>query len=152
MHRLQLHPSSPVRWLYWCVGVSALVTGLVGIVVPVLPTTPFILLAAACFAKSSQRFHDWLLKHPVTGPIIHDWSCYHSVPPGVKGWAYLMMTLSFGISILVVDAGWLKTMLAITALVLFLYLRRIPVRAHVPEADHQPEGGDAIERREPHER
>lgn len=152
MHRLQLHPSSPVRWLYWCVGVSALVTGLVGIVVPVLPTTPFILLAAACFAKSSRRFHDWLLNHRVTGPIIHDWSRYHSVPPGVKGWAYLMMTLSFGISILVVDAGWLKTMLAITALVLFLYLRRIPVRAHVPETDHQPEGGDAIERREPHER
>ena len=47
--------------------------GLIGIVVPLLPTTPLMILAAACFARSSPRLHDWLWNHRVFGPAIRDW-------------------------------------------------------------------------------
>jgi uncharacterized membrane protein YbaN (DUF454 family) len=48
-------------------GVVCVALGLVGVVVPLLPTTPFLLLAAACFARSSERLHGWLVRHPVLG-------------------------------------------------------------------------------------
>jgi uncharacterized protein len=55
------------------VGLVALVLGVVGIVVPLLPTTPFLLLAAAAFARSSESFHHWLLNHSRLGSPIRDW-------------------------------------------------------------------------------
>ena len=57
------HESSFVRALYVVLGFTALALGIAGVVLPVLPTTPFVLLAAACFARGSTRFHDWLLAH-----------------------------------------------------------------------------------------
>ena len=55
------------------IGSLALVLGVIGVFVPLLPTTPFILLAAWCFLRSSPRFHAWLTTHPRFGPIIRDW-------------------------------------------------------------------------------
>ena len=52
------------RWCLMALGWLAFATGIVGIVLPLLPTTPFMLLAAALFARSSPRFHRWLLAHP----------------------------------------------------------------------------------------
>ena len=54
-------------------GFLAVGLGAVGIVLPLLPTTPFLLLAAFCFARSSERLHDWLINHPTFGPPILDW-------------------------------------------------------------------------------
>lgn len=56
------------RWCLMALGWLAFATGIVGIVLPLLPTTPFMLLAAALFARSSPRFHRWLLTHPWFGP------------------------------------------------------------------------------------
>lgn len=56
------------RWCLMALGWLAFATGIVGIVLPLLPTTPFMLLAAALFARSSPRFHRWLLAHPWFGP------------------------------------------------------------------------------------
>lgn len=61
------------RALWATSGFAALALGVVGIVTPVLPTVPFLLLAGFCFARSSDRLHDWLLAHPVFGPPILDW-------------------------------------------------------------------------------
>src|SRR5687768_8896147 len=76
---LRLHNSRLVRTFYLTVGFAALTLGVVGIVVPVLPTTPFVLLAAACFARSSERFHDKLLTHRTAGPIIREWTEHRSI-------------------------------------------------------------------------
>jgi uncharacterized membrane protein YbaN (DUF454 family) len=62
--------SGPVRVVLTTVGIVCVGLGIVGIVVPVLPTTPFLLLAAACFVRSSPRMHGWLLTHPRLGPYV----------------------------------------------------------------------------------
>lgn len=109
-------------------GVLALALGVVGIVVPVLPTTPFILLAAACFARSSERFHHYLLSHRIAGPIIHEWQTHRAMPRKAKRFAYGLMLLSFGTSILLMDSIWHRLMLASLGLVLGVFLWRVPVR------------------------
>ncbi len=128
LHILRLHDSWIMRWLYLGVGITALLLGILGIFLPILPTTPFILLAAACFARSSERFHVFLLGNRITGPIIYEWCMHRSIPRRVKRWVYLMITLSFGSSIVIVSAIWLKLMLVILAIVLTLFIWRIPVR------------------------
>ncbi len=128
IHLLRLHDSPLIRLLYLSIGVAALFTGILGIFLPVLPTTPFVLLAAACFARSSERFHTYLLNHRIAGPVIREWCEYRSVPRQAKRWAYFLMTLSFGSSILIVSSWWLKGMLALLAIVLFIQIRRLPVR------------------------
>lgn len=72
-------------------GVVALVLGGIGIVLPLLPTTPFIILAAFAFSKSSPRLHAYLLNHRVFGPMIVDWRENGGIAPRYKVVATLMM-------------------------------------------------------------
>jgi len=126
MHRP--HRSPIVRGLCLGTGLVALGLGIAGIVLPVLPTTPFILLSATCFAKSSARFHDWLLNQRYAGPVIREWQTHRAMPRRAKRLAYLLMALSFGASILVMESNWHRLMLAALGLILLAFLRRIPVR------------------------
>ena len=128
VHILHLHNSLFMRWLYLGVGITALLLGILGIFLPILPTTPFILLAAACFARSSERLHDFLLSNRITGPIIYGWCQYRSVSRRVKRWVYFMIVLSFSSSILMVSSYWLKSMLIALLIILIFFIWRIPVR------------------------
>ena len=124
----RLHDSRLVRALYLTVGFAAVILGIVGIVLPVLPTTPFLLLAAACFARSSQHFHDKLLANRIAGPIIREWIEHRSIRRSVKRWVYLLLALSFGSSILLMPSVWHQVMLATLGFVLAAFIWRIPVR------------------------
>lgn len=124
----RLHDSRVIRGVFLGLGSAALLLGLLGIFLPLLPTTPFVLLAAACFARGSERLHRWLLAHPVAGPIIHEWQAHRSMPPGVKSWAFALMALSFGVSVAVVDSPWHRAMLLTLAAILAFFLWRVPVR------------------------
>ncbi|MFA5083597.1 MAG: YbaN family protein [Hydrogenophilaceae bacterium] len=122
------HDSRLVRLICLGAGFAALVLAVAGVVLPVLPTTPFVLLAAACFAKSSVYFHDWLLGQRIAGPLIREWRQYRAMPRRAKRAAYGLMLLSFGSSILIMESPWHRAMLAALGLTLAFFLWRIPVR------------------------
>jgi len=125
---IRLHDSRLVRGLYLALGIVALILAVLGAVLPVLPTTPFVLLAAACFARGSEHFHDRLLANRFAGPLIREWREHHSIPRRVKRWVYLLMALSFGSSILLMPAVWQQVMLAVLGIILAVFIWRIPVR------------------------
>lgn len=72
------------RWLLVGVGVVSVGLGTLGIFVPLLPTTPFLLLAAACFVRSSGRLHHWLMNHRVYGPVIRGYREHRALPASSK--------------------------------------------------------------------
>ena len=80
-------------------GGLALVLGVIGIFLPVLPTTPFILLAAFAFGKSSPRLRRWMEEHPVFGEPIRDWETRGAIAPRHKALAAGMMALTFVVSV-----------------------------------------------------
>jgi len=94
----QLHRSRLVRGLLWMAGSVSLVLGLIGVVLPGLPTTPFILLAAACYARASPRLHGWLLNHRWMGPMLRDWERDRSLTRRTKTVAVVSMTLMVAFS------------------------------------------------------
>lgn len=93
------HRSRLVRGLLWAAGSLALLLGVIGIVLPGLPTTPFILLAAACYAKASPRLHRWLLNHRLTGPMLRDWETHRSLTRRNKIVAVVSMAVMVSVSI-----------------------------------------------------
>lgn len=103
--------------------------GVLGIFLPVLPTTPFLLLAAACFARSSHRIHRWLLSHPYFGPIVDEWHTHRSMPYRAKRTALLLLALSFGVSIVFFIPAWpAKLAMGAGGVLLGVWIGRIPSR------------------------
>ena len=104
-----------IRAVWFAFGVGAVLLALLGLALPLLPTTPFVLLAAFAFARSSDRWHAWLLGHRLFGPIIDDWHRHGAIDRRTKIVGVISMAGIFGLSlILKVDA----TVLAIQAVVL----------------------------------
>ena len=95
------------------IGWLAVALGTLGVFLPLLPTTPFILLAAWCFARSSPRFHHWLLYRPWFGGYLRHWQKYRAMPPGAKPRAVAMILLTFAISLWLVNLTWVRILLLI---------------------------------------
>ncbi|MEN9631066.1 MAG: hypothetical protein RJA10_4294 [Pseudomonadota bacterium] len=123
-------PSSTPRWLrvLWLTfGMVALATGVVGIFLPLLPTTPFVLLAALCFARGSPRWEAWLLAHPRFGPMVRSWRERRAIPLRAKQLAWSMMSVASAWSWWVMPPrwGWLP---AVCCLAVGLWMARLPSR------------------------
>jgi len=87
---------SSKRLLWLLGGFVSLGLGIAGIPLPLLPTTPFLLLAAFCFSKSSKRLHSWLINHKTLGPPIRDWNDHGIIPLRAKIMATVMMGAAIG--------------------------------------------------------
>lgn len=122
------HPL-PVRLLFAGLGTLFVLLGVLGVFLPVLPTTPFLLLAAACYARSSRRIYRWLLQHAHFGPLIREWREHRSMPYRAKLTALLLIALSFGVSIVFFVPGWpARLAMGAVGLLLGLWIARIPSR------------------------
>jgi uncharacterized membrane protein YbaN (DUF454 family) len=110
-------------------GALFLVIGLIGIVVPLLPTTPFVLLAAACFARGSSKAYAWLLASRTFGPMIREWRAHRSIPWRTKIVAIALMSTTLAASIVFYVRPWgLQVALALAGAALATWMYRIPSR------------------------
>ncbi|HHL45179.1 MAG TPA: DUF454 domain-containing protein [Gammaproteobacteria bacterium] len=91
--------------------------GGLGLVLPVMPTTPFLLLAAACFARSSPRFHDWLLNVHLFGPLIKNWQETRSISRNAKLLAIITIIVVGGSSVIFfIEKPFLKIFVTVVLL------------------------------------
>lgn len=121
----------PLRWLLMAGGFLSLGIGALGVILPVLPTTVFVLIAAGCFARSSPRFYHWLLANRVFGPLIRDWRQSRSVPLRAKITAVVMIALVGGATIIwFIDALWLRLLLAVILTSVATWLVTRPTAHH----------------------
>lgn len=119
--------SDILRWILICCGWVSIVAGVVGIFIPLLPTVPFLLLAAACFARSSWRFHVWLIEHDQLGPLVRDYLDGGGIPLRAKRLAIGMIWVSVPAStFLFVSVVWVQVVLITIAAGITLYLLRLP--------------------------
>jgi uncharacterized membrane protein YbaN (DUF454 family) len=125
------HDSRIVRAVLLVAGTLCVALGVIGIFLPGLPTTPFLLLAAACYARASGRFYLWLLRNPALGPTIREWRRHRSIPYRTKLVAIALMTTTIGVSIaLLARYPLAQVMLAVIGVGVGAWLYRIPSRDH----------------------
>ena len=115
------------RLLLLAIGVCSLALGIAGIFLPVLPTTPFVLLAAACAAKASPRFHRWLHQHATFGPIVRNWEHNRAIPRLAKWLSSGMMATSVLLLLWrLPQYPWLIAAVAVVCLSVAVWLWRLP--------------------------
>lgn len=85
--------------LFLLLGCTSLGLGFAGVFLPLVPTTPFILLSALCFSRSSNRLHRWLLAHPMFGSLLLDWERDGAIRPRAKAWSILLMNGFLGYAV-----------------------------------------------------
>lgn len=122
-----------LRYVLFAIGCLSLALGVLGIFLPILPTTPFILLAAACFARSSESFYRWITSHPRFGPMIADYLAGKGLPLKAKRLAITLLWISIITGCLWVDFVWAKMAMLFTATAVSLYIWRLPTaQTHSP--------------------
>nr|WP_272884383.1 YbaN family protein [Stutzerimonas stutzeri] len=114
-----------VRYLLLGTGWLSVALGVIGIFLPVLPTTPFLLLAAACFVRSSRRFYDWLVMHPRLGPWFRDYLEGNGVPLKGKVYSIIAMWLSIALSCWLVPMPWARAGMLTSATLVTIYILRL---------------------------
>lgn len=115
------------------VGIVAVILGIIGLFLPLLPTTPFLLLASACFARGSDRLHNWLLSHGVFGRYLRDFEAGRGIPLRGKVVASALMWGSLAYSIYRFDILALRVGLVLTGACVSIYLwRYVPTMRQAP--------------------
>ena len=117
------------RQLLIIIGTICVVIGVIGIVIPILPTTPFLLLAAACYTRSSQKFYRWLMNNRLFGSYIRNYMEGRGIPIKVKVFTIVLLWVTIGISIWVAAPNLIvKIILIIIAIGVTLHIIFIKAR------------------------
>lgn len=128
-HEVKKPHTLGLRPLFAGLGAAFTALGVAGIFLPMLPATPFLLLAAACFARASTRIYNWLLNHALLGPVILEWRRHQAIPYRTKIVAIALMALSMTASmVFFLDDGRVRLAMGVGGLVLAVLLWRIPSR------------------------
>ena len=124
--------NSRLRFLWLLVGLTALATGAVGLVLPLLPTTPFLLIAAFAFARSSTRLHRWLREHRSFGPLIDNWQRNRSIDRKTKRTAIIVIVMTPVVTWLFDAPLWLIAcqIVVLSAPAIFILTRPLPPERH----------------------
>ena len=117
-----------VRYALQAIGWVSVTLGVIGIFLPILPTTPFLLLAAACFARSSPRFYHWLVNHKRLGPWIRDYLEGNGIPLKGKIYAIGLMWISIGFSCYLIALPWARGFMLTSAVLVTIYIARQKTR------------------------
>lgn len=110
--------------IYNAAGVLALLLGILGLFLPLLPTTPFLLLASWCFARGSERLHRWLLSHRVFGEYLRNFEAGRGIPLKAKILATAMLWASLLMAMRRFDSPAIPAVLAVTGVCVSIYLWR----------------------------
>ncbi len=125
------------KWLFLSAGVLAVGLGVVGVFVPLLPTTPFLLLAAACFARSSDRHYEWLLNHRWMGAYVRNYREHRATTRRVKVVTMALLWGSIGYATIVVADGWVvRALLLVVAVGVTIHVLSL----RVVTGDMSPDG------------
>jgi uncharacterized membrane protein YbaN (DUF454 family) len=117
------------RWCLLTAGVLSTALAVLGIFLPLLPTVPLLLLAAACFARSSEPFYRWLVEHRQLGPLLQPWLEGAGIPRRTRVKAIALVWVSIPASaFLLVPLPWVRALMFAVALAVTLYLLRLPSR------------------------
>lgn len=129
-----------MKYLWLALGWTSVGLGIAGAFLPLLPTTPFLLLAAFAFSRGSQQLHDWLIEHPQLGPPIHHWHAHGAISRKVKIYATISMVAVFVLSLVMGVSPWLLALQAVilTFVGVFLWSRKEPPAAHDTQNREQP--------------
>lgn len=131
------------RWLWHSLAVIFVILGFIGALLPGMPTTIFLILAAWAAGKGSPRLQAWLLNHPKYGPVIVQWREQGAVPRRAKWLAGLMMTASCTVVIVTNHPLWMKWSLPLIMAPILLWLVTRP-EPHLPlseKSDNSAENG-----------
>ena len=99
------------KYLLIAVGSVSLALGILGILVPVLPTTPFLLLASFCYLRSSKRLYGWMLNNRVFGRYVHDYLAFRAVKRSVKAVTLALLWTTLAVSIALSSSFYLRMFL-----------------------------------------
>lgn len=115
-----------MRLLLVVIGIISLVLAIIGLIVPLLPTTPFLLLSSACFIRSSETLYKWLMNHRIFGRYLWLYLNYHAVPLHTKIIALSMLWFSIGYSVIyVTEVTCLRVSLIIVAVCVTVHILRL---------------------------
>ncbi len=119
------------RHLWMALGWTSLGLGTVGVALPLLPTTPFLILAAYCFSRSSERLHAWLLNHRILGPPIENWRAHRAISAKAKLSALAAMALVVALSAVADVPAWVLAaqIIVLAGVAVFLLTRPTPPQA-----------------------
>ena len=116
-----------MRLLWGAIGILAIVLALAGSVLPIVPTVPFLIVAAFAFNRSSPRFHNMLMTHPVFGPQIRDWQEHRAIDPRVKVIVCVSMAVGLCVSWFILPHHyWAVQVVILTAVAVFIVTRANP--------------------------
>ena len=135
---------TPRKALFIVLGTIFVVIGVIGAFVPLLPTTPFLLLASACYARGSDRLHSWLMNHRFMGPYLRNIKEQRAMPMAAKVTTVTVLWISIAFSIIAIERLSVRAILVLTAICTTTYVLRMRTLRSDSQHNDLTARGDAI--------